>query len=114
KVVQIFPVEWVLEQFMNLCEVRTICSRSKTQQQKTLFGRVLWLAHRVRFYLRRVRKGIKVIEQRFCVTSRNYSLTLSTARNASWGISTRPTFFMRFLPSFCFSSSLRLRLMSPP
>src|SRR4029079_17766357 len=32
--------------------------------------------------------------------------TFSTARKASWGISTRPTRFMRFLPSFCFSSSL--------
>ena len=38
----------------------------------------------------------------------------STARNASCGISTLPTRFMRFLPSFCFSSSLRLREMSPP
>ena len=33
---------------------------------------------------------------------------------ASWGTSTRPMFFIFFLPSFCFSSSLRLRLMSPP
>ena len=40
--------------------------------------------------------------------------TFSTARNASCGISTLPTCFMRFLPSFCFSSSLRLRDMSPP
>src|SRR5687767_1170372 len=39
---------------------------------------------------------------------------LSTARNASCGISTLPTRFMRFFPSFCFSSSLRLREMSPP
>ena len=38
----------------------------------------------------------------------------STARKASCGTSTLPTCFMRFLPSFCFSSSLRLRLMSPP
>ena len=30
------------------------------------------------------------------------------------GISTRPNCFIRFLPSFCFSSSLRLRVMSPP
>src|SRR6266849_2259461 len=44
----------------------------------------------------------------------HYSFTFNTARNASCGISTRPTFFMRFLPSFCFSSSLRLRVMSPP
>ena len=42
------------------------------------------------------------------------SVTFSTARNASCGISTRPTRFMRCLPSFCFSSSLRLREMSPP
>ena len=38
----------------------------------------------------------------------------STARNASCGISTEPTCFMRFLPAFCFSRSLRLRLRSPP
>src|SRR5262249_15145914 len=38
----------------------------------------------------------------------------STVRNASCGTSTRPTCFMRFLPSFCFSSSLRLGVMSPP
>ena len=38
----------------------------------------------------------------------------SAAMNASWGTSTRPTIFMRFLPSFCFSNSLRLREMSPP
>src|SRR5690242_7100275 len=42
------------------------------------------------------------------------SSSLSTAKNASCGTSTLPTAFMRFLPSFCFSSSLRLRLMSPP
>jgi hypothetical protein len=33
---------------------------------------------------------------------------------ASWGTSTRPMFFIFFFPSFCFSSSLRLRVMSPP
>ena len=38
----------------------------------------------------------------------------SAATKASCGTSTRPTIFIRFLPSFCFSSSLRLRLMSPP
>ena len=38
----------------------------------------------------------------------------STARKASCGISTEPTCFIRFLPSFCFSRSLRFRLMSPP
>lgn len=38
----------------------------------------------------------------------------NTAINASCGTSTEPTDFMRFFPSFCFSSSLRLREMSPP
>src|SRR6185369_16943662 len=37
-----------------------------------------------------------------------------TARKASCGISTEPTCFMRFLPSFCFSRSFFLRVMSPP
>ncbi|RII08731.1 hypothetical protein DSC45_32640 [Streptomyces sp. YIM 130001] len=37
-----------------------------------------------------------------------------TAMKASCGTSTAPTIFIRFLPSFCFSSSLRLREMSPP
>jgi hypothetical protein len=41
-------------------------------------------------------------------------LSDSTAMNASCGISTLPTRFMRALPSFCFSSSFRFRLMSPP
>ncbi len=40
--------------------------------------------------------------------------TCRTAKKASCGISTCPTCFMRFLPAFCFSSSLRLRVMSPP
>lgn len=38
----------------------------------------------------------------------------NTARNADCGTSTEPIWRMRFLPAFCFSSSLRLRDMSPP
>ena len=38
----------------------------------------------------------------------------STARKAFCGMSTEPIDFIRFLPAFCFSQSLRLRLMSPP
>ena len=44
----------------------------------------------------------------------DYSSTFRMAMNASWGTSTLPIAFMRFLPAFCFSSSLRLREMSPP
>src|SRR5512137_2828837 len=51
---------------------------------------------------------------RLLPTDHGHSSTLRTARKASWGISTWPTCFMRFLPSFCFSRSLRFRLMSPP
>ena len=43
-----------------------------------------------------------------------FSSTSKIARKASCGISTLPTCFIRFLPAFCFSSSLRLRVMSPP
>ena len=39
---------------------------------------------------------------------------LSAAMKALCGISTLPNWRMRFLPSFCLSRSLRLRLMSPP
>ena len=44
---------------------------------------------------------------------RSYSI-FNTAINASCGISTFPTWRIRFLPFFCFSRSLRLRDMSPP
>jgi len=46
--------------------------------------------------------------------ARHFSPTWRIARNASCGISTLPTAFMRFLPAFCFSSSFFLRVMSPP
>ena len=38
----------------------------------------------------------------------------NTSINASCGMFTLPMDFIRFLPSFCFSSSLRLRDTSPP
>ena len=40
--------------------------------------------------------------------------TFRTLRKASWGMSTRPIDFMRFLPSFCLASSFRFRETSPP
>ena len=45
---------------------------------------------------------------------RAYSSNLSTAMNASDGTDTVPNVRIRFLPSFCFSSSFFLRVMSPP
>ncbi len=42
------------------------------------------------------------------------SPVLSAAIKADCGISTLPMARMRFLPSFCFSRSLRLRVASPP
>ena len=44
----------------------------------------------------------------------HYSSSFSTDMNASWGTSTLPSWRMRFLPSFCFSSSFFFRVMSPP
>ena len=40
--------------------------------------------------------------------------TFNTWMKASCGISTLPNCRMRFLPSFCLSRSLRLRVASPP
>ncbi len=42
------------------------------------------------------------------------SSILRTLRKASCGTSTEPMAFIRFLPAFCFSRSLRLRETSPP
>jgi len=42
------------------------------------------------------------------------SSVLSTATKARWGMTTLPTIFIRALPFFCFSRSLRFREMSPP
>ena len=66
--------------------------------------------------------GRKVTVQAFMAAERDVdvqaqrhsSSTLRTAMKASCGISTVPNCFMRFLPSFCFSRSLRLREISPP
>ncbi len=42
------------------------------------------------------------------------SSSLRAEMKTSPGTSTRPIDFIFFLPSFCFSSSLRFRVMSPP
>jgi hypothetical protein len=47
-----------------------------------------------------------------CFSSPYYAF--NTSMKASCGMLTEPNDFIRFLPSFCFSNSLRLRVMSPP
>ena len=47
-------------------------------------------------------------------TPTHQSSSLRAEMKTSPGTSTRPIDFIFFLPSFCFSSSLRLRVMSPP
>ena len=42
------------------------------------------------------------------------SLSFSTAMKASWGTSTLPMAFIRFLPLACFFSNYFFREMSPP
>jgi len=65
-------------------------------------------------------RNMYVKRKRHCPALRaalTFSISASVARaatKASCGTSTRPTIFMRFLPSFCFSKSLRLREISPP
>ena len=44
----------------------------------------------------------------------SYSSIFSTAMKASLGTDTVPKVRMRFLPSFCFSSSFFFLVMSPP
>src|SRR6266511_1310979 len=38
----------------------------------------------------------------------------NTSMNAFWGMLIFPMLFIRFFPSFCFSSNFRLRVISPP
>ena len=49
-----------------------------------------------------------------CDRGESQSSNLSAETKASWGMSTEPIDFIRFLPSFCFFSSLFFRVMSPP
>ena len=47
-------------------------------------------------------------------TRRRCRLVFVQFEKASWGTSTVPRLRIRFLPSFCFSSSFFFRVMSPP
>ena len=54
------------------------------------------------------------LNERHGKTSYDSSSSLRTAINASDGTATVPNVRIRFLPSFCFSSSFFLRVISPP
>ena len=54
------------------------------------------------------------LNERHGKTSYDSSSSLRTAMNASDGTATVPNVRIRFLPSFCFSSSFFLRVISPP
>ncbi len=69
------------------------------------------LRHHAQGRVARSNRGLLFAAER---NARHYSSTLRIAMKASCGTSTEPMAFMRFLPSFCFSSNLRLREMSPP
>ena len=58
----------------------------------------------------------RAAEEPVCDHSHDGQLSpiFSAWMKAACGISTLPNWRMRFLPSFCFSRSLRLRVTSPP
>src|ERR1700722_12211474 len=55
-------------------------------------------------------RTVREMTHRNCIVNQ----ALSTSIKASCGMLTEPKDFIRFFPSFCFSSNLRLREMSPP
>ncbi len=60
------------------------------------------------------RTGVLLDKPGSHLKGRSQASIFKAAKKALCGISTLPNCRMRFLPSFCFSSSLRLREMSPP
>ena len=80
--------------------------------------------HRERSFIRRARRAGARSNQMGASTKKigavqpsavgDYASILSAAMNASCGMSTLPNWRIFFFPAFCFSSSLRLRVASPP
>lgn len=56
----------------------------------------------------------RIGETRFPYLKFTHLFVFKMDMNTSDGTSTEPMLRMRFLPSFCFSSSFFLRVMSPP
>jgi hypothetical protein len=56
---------------------------------------------------------LAMLEEARCAAAQ-LSPIFRASMKAACGMSTLPNWRMRFLPSFCFSSSLRLRVTSPP
>ena len=73
----------------------------------------------IRFSLRSVQEygflaALEMTEMGLVKKPAFYSSIFRTAMKASLGTETVPKVRMRFLPSFCFSSSFFFRVMSPP
>ena len=91
-----------MKDFTCSAEVNSACAKVLGRWPKTLARRV------TRRPAMRVPRGQKKLL--FCYSSSS----LRTAINASVGSWTEPRLRIFFLPSFCFSSSFFLRVMSPP
>ena len=74
----------------------------------------LWRNHRVGSRTPAIRGDLRGRHTRPYFFLPSSSPVSRTARKAFCGMSTCPIDFIRFLPAFCFSQSLRLRLISPP
>jgi hypothetical protein len=61
-----------------------------------------------------LKSNFLAINCRFETAATGQSPLLSTLMKASCGMFTLPNIFIFFFPSFCFSNSLRFRVMSPP
>src|SRR3954454_12551732 len=89
----------------DVAEARVPCSR-------TIEVDLVGLPHGVRVLADLLAPHLVLVRRELLADGVTHLLPLSpprsrTARKASCGTSMRPTCFMRFLPSFCFSSSLR-------
>ena len=115
----------LLMQRYRLCSFLSLLGCSRITSSRALpFGNALHSTLTIRFFLRNKKEKMNKELHNLCMWSidthimnyaTNYSsLRLNTAINASCGTSTRPTDFIRFLPFFCFSRSLRFLVISPP
>ena len=94
-----------------------VCSANKQMKRNELKSGEsfplcqIWRSHTSQAKRLHVRSTLHICVSKYFIA---YSSIFSTAINASLGTDTVPKVRMRFLPSFCFSSSFFFRVMSPP